>query len=745
LHDAALVEEPGEKTPSPKKTAQRQPVAIVTAVPATPPNVNNGPTTYVTPPTPTGPRESDNPQTETVQVPSDAPIDTLVTTDVAPAQNKSLHYHSKSAPTVPSRLANQLPTPLTPALEEVKTPGGTLTAPQATSGFFSSMFSAAQNAATSLTNTIASTTVQRSRSGTNPASETEKSGEAGGEEVILSAPEQQTQARPKTPGERKPLAIETIGSGNLSLSHLGISESADPSSMTSKVDVTATPQLRSDEISAKAEDDAAARAVSLAYSETAAERPASSATPTPTTEQARVEEQTPVRPPTEPETSSIKRAGSVRSRLSGRRRTRGSSAATGTTTVAASAIGTGLKINGFAFANNKRNEGFHNLFKSVPTEDRLIEDYSAALQREILLQGRLYISEGHVCFSSNILGWVTTLVISFDEIISIEKKSTAVFFQNGIVIQTLHARNVFASLLNRDGTYELIVNIWKVSHPNLKSSLNGNPVEDAKVGDKTEKAESVVDDDSASEEVYDEDEEESHDEDGDGSFVEAGEGSLGGSDVGEAVRDVSRKTSAAVVGAPVSGGNAKVIDSVETVLTGATANLDFPGPATHDPTDCGDAASHHDKLLTDTTIPAPLGKVYSMMFGPASGAFMKKFLAEDQKCFELQLEDDKKGLGGEKKSRSYSYIKPLNGAIGPKQTKCMITETLEQDSLTKAVTIACSTQNPDVPNGNIFLVKTRYCLMWGPANSTRLIITCTIEWSGKSWLKGMSFEHRGYL
>ena len=34
-------------------------------------------------------------------------------------------------------------------------------------------------------------------------------------------------------------------------------------------------------------------------------------------------------------------------------------------------------------------------------------DYGCALQRDILIQGRLYISENHVCFHANIFGWVT--------------------------------------------------------------------------------------------------------------------------------------------------------------------------------------------------------------------------------------------------------------------------------------------------------------------------------------------------
>ena len=202
-----------------------------------------------------------------------------------------------------------------------------------------------------------------------------------------------------------------------------------------------------------------------------------------------------------------------------------------------------LNGTGFAVAPPRRNKDFHSLFKSVPEDDYLIEDYSAALQKEILLHGRLYVSEGHLCFSSNILGWVTNLVISFDEVVSVEKKSTAVLFPNAIVIQTLHARNIFASFLARDSTYDLIIGIWRISHPNLKSSLNGVTLDGAAgTGDKTEKAESIASEDGMSEsedDVYDEDADE---DDGIGSFTEAGEGSVAGSEIGSSAGDAPAPT-----------------------------------------------------------------------------------------------------------------------------------------------------------------------------------------------------------
>jgi hypothetical protein len=336
----------------------------------------------------------------------------------------------------------------------------------------------------------------------------------------------------------------------------------------------------------------------------------------------------------------LQRSGSIRSAM-GKRRKRGSSAATTGTTIGAAIAaanasvahpsnqGSTPKITGFAVASKKRNRDFHQLFRSVPDDDYLIEDYSCALQREILAHGRLYVSEGHLCFSSNIFGWVTTLVMSFDEIVSVEKRSTALVFKNGLMISTLHAKNVFASFTSRDSTYDLIVGIWKLGHPSLRSSLNGVRIEETGGGDKTEKdygeaapgSQSGSDSESDGEEgdeIYDEDE-----EDEDGMSFEQADGSVAGSDVGEKI--VSRKPSAAVVTNGIPAEKSK--DDGPTTPPG-----DFPGPATHAPTDCADQENHYSKVIADEIIQAPLGKIYSLMFGPASLTWMRNWLTNEQKC-----------------------------------------------------------------------------------------------------------------
>lgn len=87
--------------------------------------------------------------------------------------------------------------------------------------------------------------------------------------------------------------------------------------------------------------------------------------------------------------------------------------------------------------------------------------YACALSRDILLQGRVYLGQCHVCFYANILGWVTSVVISLNDIVSIEKRSTALIFPNAIQISTLHYRYIFASFLSRDDAYNHLIMAWR--------------------------------------------------------------------------------------------------------------------------------------------------------------------------------------------------------------------------------------------------------------------------------------------
>jgi len=718
--------------------------------PQTPPGSDlTTPLTTVTPPTPTEnrsypPQESPHRNTTVPQSSNDAPG-----VVVSASGNMISHRRTRSQSSLthqPSKLSNSVLAPLTPTIEEVKTPvvkNGDSRSVTPSGGFFSSWVSAAQNAATTLSNTLNSQ--GRNRSGTS-GSEPEKS-------VVFEEKVDSTASETEPEAPKKQLAVETLGTGDLSFSHLGLDivgsaeEKPPPSLKPDLEDLRKNSTVRRDEAAAKIEDMLAKRAVSAAYEKDTQTPVAEVPDPMNATKYASSMSTVMAGDHNEAngsifesETGSVKRNNSVRSRMA-KRRSRGSSGATGTSAIGAM-IGAstatlanptaGPRLTGFAVAPKQRNRAFHQLFRSVPDDDYLIEDYSCALQRDILLAGRIYISEGHICFSSNILGWVTTLVISFEEVVSFEKETTAMVFPNAIAIQTLHARHTFRSLLSREATFDLLIGIWKASHPAaFQKSINGKQMEQ-EVQDKAEKiAESEAESEAGSEddEVYDEDE----DGDAAGSFIE----SIASSDTTD-LKSITRKPSAmngilAPPKIPISGDAPPVEQAASAAAEAAT---EFPGPTTHAPTECSDSATHYEKIIKDEIIPAPLGKIYSMLYGPASGVFVSKFLNEECKVTDLVFEDDKKGLSNENKSRQYTYIKPLGGSIGPKQTKCTTTETLDAFDLEKAVSVTCTTQTPDVPSGNAFSVKTRYCLSWAPNNATRLQMNCGIEWTAKSWLKG---------
>ena len=708
------------------------------APPQTPPAEESSPAPLIihTPPTPTDSQPPSAAAAGSIQRPANAAL---------AASNMITQRRRTSSNAGPSK-SSAPAAPLTPTPENAPAAPG-----NPASTFFSSMFSAVQNTASSLSTTIPALGQGPGKGRNAPAREQPE--DEHPDAVVEVEPS--AISRPST--EPKEPAVKTLGMGDLSLSHLGIVDAPSPAPSPVKARVGGETETRARSESAPADPNAvvaglAAEGAQVSRAVSLHEGDEKAPPPTGGLYEAKTD---------------VRRSGSIRSAIGQRRnRDRGGSVATHATTGTGGTVGaaiaaanssvahpgapaSGPKLTGFAVANKKRNRDFHALFKSVPDDDYLIEDYSCALQREILAHGRLYISEGHLCFSSNILGWVTTLVMSFDEIVSVEKRSTALVFKNGLEISTLHAKHIFASFASRDTTYDLIVKIWKLGHPHLQSTLNGVRLEEPG-GDRTERIETESasaagthsasasddesgggggggdgdgdDDDDDDEDVYDEDED-------DAEGPDAGQSSDGPAAAADAAeKTATRKASGALAppekrsddGAPAGGG------------------ADFPGPAAHAPTDCGDAATHYDKVVADDVIAAPLGKVFTLLFGAASAAWMGRWLSADQKCTDIQMED-RRGLSDEVRSRTYSYIKPLSASIGPKQTKCIVTEQLEHLDFEKAVNINISTQNPDVPNGNIFVVKTKYCLTWAENNATRVQVNCTIEWSGKSWLKGMFF------
>ncbi|XP_039347457.1 GRAM domain-containing protein 2A isoform X3 [Mauremys reevesii] len=98
---------------------------------------------------------------------------------------------------------------------------------------------------------------------------------------------------------------------------------------------------------------------------------------------------------------------------------------------------------------NKYNSQYHKLFKDIPTEESVLKVLplcvtvcSCALQRDILIQGRLYISPNWLCFYANLFGKDIKVVIPVVSVQLIKKHKTARLLPNGLAITTNASRKV---------------------------------------------------------------------------------------------------------------------------------------------------------------------------------------------------------------------------------------------------------------------------------------------------------------
>ncbi|KAI8137822.1 hypothetical protein BJV82DRAFT_566007 [Fennellomyces sp. T-0311] len=374
-------------------------------------------------------------------------------------------------------------------------------------------------------------------------------------------------------------------------------------------------------------------------------------------------------------------------------------------------------------ANAKRNQDFHALFRSVPEDDPLIEDFGCALQKEILLQGRIYISENHLCFNANIFGWVTNLVIAFSDIVEIEKRTTALFIPNAIQVSTLHAKHFFASFLSRDQAYDLIVDVWRMSRPSAKQSS---------VEDEKERADDDVStsDDTSSLYTYETDGESSASEPEDEAAQDR-QGSLASLPLPETNKDEEAARRRAISEA---GPRPNVKSLGEQPPLPNADNTKKPPVQKQDKTECNclKAGDHYPKVVLDQTFNCTIETLYNLLF---EGDFLKKFLIE-QKNQELIInpwhDSDTENVIA---TRDMSYIKPLNGSIGPKSTKCLLTDEILHRDLEDFVTQETTTQTPDVPSGSSFCIKTRTCLMWAGKGQVRMLVTVLVDFYKSLWLK----------
>ncbi|XP_053500767.1 GRAM domain-containing protein 2B isoform X3 [Ictalurus furcatus] len=108
---------------------------------------------------------------------------------------------------------------------------------------------------------------------------------------------------------------------------------------------------------------------------------------------------------------------------------------------------------------SKANAQYHKLFKELSNDEILKQSYTCALQKDILYQGRLFVSDNWICFHSKVFGRDTKIAIPVLSITLIKKTKTALLVPNALVITTTTERHLFVSFLSRDTTYKFLLSV----------------------------------------------------------------------------------------------------------------------------------------------------------------------------------------------------------------------------------------------------------------------------------------------
>ncbi|XP_053317764.1 GRAM domain-containing protein 2B-like isoform X2 [Spea bombifrons] len=105
----------------------------------------------------------------------------------------------------------------------------------------------------------------------------------------------------------------------------------------------------------------------------------------------------------------------------------------------------------------KHNVTFHKLFRDVSEDEELKDSFSCALQKEVLYQGRLYISPNYLGFYCSMLRKEIKVLIPVTSVILLKKANTALLVPNALSVRTIEGdKYLFGSLRNREICYQAV-------------------------------------------------------------------------------------------------------------------------------------------------------------------------------------------------------------------------------------------------------------------------------------------------
>ncbi|MGH0182777.1 UNVERIFIED_CONTAM: hypothetical protein FKN15_010831 [Acipenser sinensis] len=397
----------------------------------------------------------------------------------------------------------------------------------------------------------------------------------------------------------------------------------------------------------------------------------------------------------------------------------------------------------------QRNEDFRKLFKQLPDTERLIVDYSCALQKDILLQGRLYLSENWICFYSNIFRWET---LHFFTSFGARDRTYMMMFrlwQNALLDKPLCPKELWHFVHQCYGTELGLTSDDEDYVPpdddfNTMGYCEEIPAEDNEVNDNSSKS-SIEAKPDASPQLHKK------------SVTNSTLTSTGSSEAlasFEGALVVEEDTDCQIDGdllAPQIN-NDKINDNDNSVLVNSPS-LDFNDNEDL-PTELSDSSETHDegevqafyddlngRVFINEVFKFSVDKMHSLLF--TESQFMRDFL-EQRRFSDMVYHPWKKEDNGNQ-TREIMYTITLTNPLAPKTATVNETQTLYKASQeSECYVIDAEVITHEVPYHDYFYTLNRYTLTRVAKNKCRLRVSTELRYRKQPWGLVKSFIEKNF-
>ncbi|XP_023248581.1 GRAM domain-containing protein 1B-like [Copidosoma floridanum] len=378
-----------------------------------------------------------------------------------------------------------------------------------------------------------------------------------------------------------------------------------------------------------------------------------------------------------------------------------------------------------------RSDNFKKIFKDVPDDERLVVDYSCALQREILLHGRLYITQNYLGFYANIFTWETLVTLRWRDVTSITKEKTALVIPNAISIHTANEKFFFTSFGSRDKTFMMLFKVWQ-------NALMGKPMSVSEmwqlVHDSYGKELGLTSDDEdyvASLSTLTTGEKspdkrtsldsilEGHKDDDDDTTPLKEIGRIGFA-LTESISPVH-----SVIGV-LPEDLSDLSDSSESEIDKASSTN-----SQNASTSAICTSPHDGRMMIKATFPIDVNQLFTLLF--TTSKFFLDFHTA-RKSTDLVQSDWTQDITTGQKVRKVSLTVFLNKSVGPKSSQ--VTETQIMLPCSTPGQIYCidvETVNAGIPYADSFSVATHYCISRVSKNESSLVVYSDIKYKKNVW------------